>query len=122
MTTTTIAVPTSCAALCTKFVELTQGIDKELAQVESGAAIDYGRPGRPRCREHEPQRRADRSAIRRVAGGVNPTASGSKRLRDKRRRKPAVWLGVTIREPHPVRVDIILILRRNPGIPPASGR
>jgi hypothetical protein len=41
-TTTTIAVPTSCAALCTELAELTQRIDDELAQAGSGAAIDYG--------------------------------------------------------------------------------
>lgn len=41
-TTTTIAVPTSCAALCTRLAELTQRIDDELAQAGSGAAIDYG--------------------------------------------------------------------------------
>jgi len=41
-TTTTIAVPTSCAALCTKLAELAQRIDAELAQAGSGAAIDYG--------------------------------------------------------------------------------
>jgi hypothetical protein len=41
-TTTTIAVPTSCAALCTKLAELAQRIDHELAQAGSGAAIDYG--------------------------------------------------------------------------------
>jgi hypothetical protein len=46
MTTTTpttmIAVPTSCAALCTQLAELAQCIDDELAQTGSGAAIDYG--------------------------------------------------------------------------------
>jgi hypothetical protein len=42
MTTTTIAVPTSCAALCTKLAELTQRIDDEFAQAGNGAAIDYG--------------------------------------------------------------------------------
>jgi|SRR4051794_38845088 hypothetical protein len=41
-TTTTIAVPTSCAALCTQLAELTQRIDDELAQAGNGAAIDYG--------------------------------------------------------------------------------
>jgi hypothetical protein len=41
-TTTTIAVPTSYAALCTKFAELTQRIDDELGQAGNGAAIDYG--------------------------------------------------------------------------------
>src|SRR5262245_58919944 len=41
-TTTTIAVPTSCAALCTKLAELVQRIDDQLAQAVSGAAIDYG--------------------------------------------------------------------------------
>jgi hypothetical protein len=41
-TTTTIAVPTSCAALCTKLAELTQRIEDELAQAGSGAAVDYG--------------------------------------------------------------------------------
>jgi hypothetical protein len=41
-TTTTIAVPTSCAGLCAKLAELAQGIDDELAQMGSGAAIDYG--------------------------------------------------------------------------------
>ena len=40
--TTTIEVPASCAALCTKLAELTQRIEDELAQVGSGAAIDYG--------------------------------------------------------------------------------
>ena len=39
--TTTIAVPTSCAALCTKLAELTQRIEDELDQAGSGAAIDY---------------------------------------------------------------------------------
>jgi len=42
MTTTTIAVPTSCAALCTKLVELAQRIDDDLAKASGGAAIDYG--------------------------------------------------------------------------------
>lgn len=41
-TTTMIALPTSCAALCTKLAELAQRIDDELAQTGSGAAIDYG--------------------------------------------------------------------------------
>src|SRR5262245_54461754 len=41
-TTTTIAVPTSCAALCSRLAELTQRIDDELAQAGSGAAVDYG--------------------------------------------------------------------------------
>jgi hypothetical protein len=41
-TTMTIAVPTSCAALCTKLAELVQRIDDQLAQAASGAAIDYG--------------------------------------------------------------------------------
>jgi hypothetical protein len=41
-TTTTIAVPTSCAARCTKLTELAQRIDDELVQNGSGAAIDYG--------------------------------------------------------------------------------
>jgi len=41
-TTTTIAVPTSCAALCTKLAELAQRIDDEIAQGGNGAAIDYG--------------------------------------------------------------------------------
>jgi hypothetical protein len=41
-TTTTIAVPTSCAALCTKLAELAQRIDDQLAQAAGGAAIDYG--------------------------------------------------------------------------------
>src|SRR5262245_21745810 len=41
-TTTTIAVPTSCAALCIKFAELTQRIEDELAEAGSGAVIDYG--------------------------------------------------------------------------------
>jgi hypothetical protein len=41
-TTTTIAVPTSCAALRTKLAELAQRIDDELAQAGSGEAIDYG--------------------------------------------------------------------------------
>ncbi len=41
-TTTTIAVPTSCAALCTKLVELAQRIDDELAHAGSCAAVDYG--------------------------------------------------------------------------------
>jgi hypothetical protein len=41
-TTTTIAVPTSCAALCTQRAELAQRIDDDLAQTGSGAAIDYG--------------------------------------------------------------------------------
>jgi hypothetical protein len=42
MTTTTIAVPTSCAALCPKLTELAQRIDDEIAQAGSGAAFDYG--------------------------------------------------------------------------------
>jgi len=42
MTTTTIAVPTSCAALCTKLAELAQRIDDEIAQGGNGAAVDYG--------------------------------------------------------------------------------
>lgn len=42
MTTTTIAVPTSCAALCTELAELAQRIDDELAQTGNGATIDYG--------------------------------------------------------------------------------
>jgi len=41
-TTTTIAVPTSCAVLCTKLAELTQRIEDELAQAGNGAALDYG--------------------------------------------------------------------------------
>jgi hypothetical protein len=41
-TTTTIAVPTSCAVLCTKLAELTQRIEDDLAQAGSGAAVDYG--------------------------------------------------------------------------------
>jgi len=41
MTTTTIAVPTSCAALCTKLAELAQRIDDDLAKASGGAAIDY---------------------------------------------------------------------------------
>ncbi len=41
-TTTMIAVPTSCAALCTQLAELAQRIDDELTQTGSGAAIDYG--------------------------------------------------------------------------------
>jgi hypothetical protein len=41
-TTTTIAVPTSCAALCTKLAELAQRIDDQLAQAAGGAALDYG--------------------------------------------------------------------------------
>jgi len=41
-TTTTIAVPMSCVALCTKLVELTQRIEDELAQHGNGAAIDDG--------------------------------------------------------------------------------
>lgn len=40
--TMTIAVPTSCAALCTRLAELTPRIDDELAQAGNGAAIDYG--------------------------------------------------------------------------------
>ena len=40
-TTTTIAVPTSCATLCTKLAELVQRIDDELVQAAGGAAIDY---------------------------------------------------------------------------------
>jgi hypothetical protein len=40
--TTTIAVPTTCAALCTKLAELAQRIDDQLAQSAGGAAIDYG--------------------------------------------------------------------------------
>jgi hypothetical protein len=40
--TTTIKVPMSCAALCTRLAELTQRIDDELAQAGNGAAIDYG--------------------------------------------------------------------------------
>ena len=41
-TTTTIAVPASCAALCTKLAELVQRIDGELAQAGNGASVDYG--------------------------------------------------------------------------------
>jgi hypothetical protein len=41
-TTTTIAVPMSCAGLCTKLVELTQRIDDQLAQAAGGAAFGYG--------------------------------------------------------------------------------
>lgn len=41
-TTTTIEVPTSCAALCTKLAELTQRIEEDLALSDSGAALDYG--------------------------------------------------------------------------------
>lgn len=41
-TTTTISVPTSCAALCTTLAELTRRIDDEIDQASSGAAIDYG--------------------------------------------------------------------------------
>src|SRR5712672_162356 len=40
--TTTIAVPTRCAALCTKLAELAQRIDDQLTQAAGGAAIDYG--------------------------------------------------------------------------------
>jgi hypothetical protein len=40
-TTTTIAVPTSCAALCAKLAELAQRIDDDLAKASGGAAIDY---------------------------------------------------------------------------------
>jgi hypothetical protein len=36
---TMIAVPESCAALCTKLAELAQHIDDELAQTGNGAAI-----------------------------------------------------------------------------------
>ena len=53
---TTIAVPTSCAALCTRLAELTQRIDDELVRAGNGAAIDYG-----------PDHRRQRSARRRVA-------------------------------------------------------
>jgi hypothetical protein len=42
MTTTTINVPTSYAALCTKLTELAQCLDNEIVQAGSGAAIDYG--------------------------------------------------------------------------------
>ena len=41
-TTTMIAVPTSCAALCTQLAELAQRIDDELTQTGNGAAVDYG--------------------------------------------------------------------------------
>jgi hypothetical protein len=41
-TTMTIAVPTNCAALCTKLAELAQRIDDQLTQAAGGAAIDYG--------------------------------------------------------------------------------
>src|SRR5262245_31131837 len=41
-TSMTIAVPTSCAALCTKLAELFQRIDDEVSQSGGGAAIDYG--------------------------------------------------------------------------------
>ena len=40
--TTTIEVPASCAALCTKLAELTQRIEDELDQAGNGAALDYG--------------------------------------------------------------------------------
>ena len=40
--TTTIALPTNCAALCTKLAELTQRIHDELAQAGSGAALAIG--------------------------------------------------------------------------------
>jgi hypothetical protein len=40
-TTATIAVPTSCAALCIKLAELAQRIDDDLAKASGGAAIDY---------------------------------------------------------------------------------
>jgi hypothetical protein len=40
-TTTTIAVSTSCAALCAKLAELAQRIDDDLAKASGGAAIDY---------------------------------------------------------------------------------
>jgi hypothetical protein len=42
-----------------------------------------------------------------------PTGGKLERLRRHRRRKAAAWLDVTIREPHPVGVDIMLILRPN---------
>jgi hypothetical protein len=42
MTTTTIAVLTSCAALCIKLAELARRIDDAIAQAGSGAAIDDG--------------------------------------------------------------------------------
>jgi uncharacterized protein involved in exopolysaccharide biosynthesis len=41
-TTTMIAVPTSCAALCTQLAELAQSIDDEIAQAGNGAAVHYG--------------------------------------------------------------------------------
>jgi len=41
-TTTTIEVPASCATLYSELAELAQRIDDELAQGDSGAAIDYG--------------------------------------------------------------------------------
>ena len=42
MVTTTINVPTSCAALCIKFAERSQRIEDDLAQAASRAVIDYG--------------------------------------------------------------------------------
>jgi len=38
-TTTTIAVPTNCAALCTKLAELTHRIENEIAEAGSGASM-----------------------------------------------------------------------------------
>lgn len=42
MTTTAITVPSSCAVLCTKLVDLTQRIDEDVSKASGGAAIDYG--------------------------------------------------------------------------------
>jgi hypothetical protein len=50
MTTTTIAMPTSCAVLRTKLAELTQRIEDELAQAGKAGA-DRRRLGPPRRRE-----------------------------------------------------------------------
>jgi hypothetical protein len=41
-TTTMIAVPTSCAALCTQLAELAQRIDDETAQTGNGVAVGSG--------------------------------------------------------------------------------
>src|SRR2546421_12705978 len=42
MTTTMIAVPTSCAALCLKVAEVSQRLADEITSAGGGAAIDYG--------------------------------------------------------------------------------
>jgi len=52
-TTTTIEVPTSCAALCAKRAELAQHIDDQLAQAAGSAALDHGSDAEPPVGELE---------------------------------------------------------------------